>query len=113
PHLNNTYYIIHLPSFVFSDTPTADISTLSLHDALPICLPLCMSDKAPLIGQNRPIQCYYEFHIYSRTVVLSLCYARPASGLAGRDRKSTRLNSSHVKISYAVFCLKKKKQIYM
>src|SRR5207248_9396428 len=36
-----------------------------------------------------------------------------ASGLAGRDRKSTRLNSSHRTISYAVFCLKKKKQFYV
>src|SRR5256885_8709453 len=70
--------------FFFNDTATTEIYTLSLHDALPI------SPRAP---GRRP--------------------RLPAPGPArddplGGDRKSTRLNSSHLVISYAVFCLKKK-----
>src|SRR5690242_21454432 len=71
--------------FFFNDTATTEIYTLSLHDALPI-----LPDTAPapsLRRKNRPV-----------TV-----------GRQG-DRKSTRLNSSHMSISYAVFCLKKKKK---
>src|SRR4249920_3369789 len=70
--------------FFFNDTATTEIYTLSLHDALPI----------------------------SRTTSPTLWPPRrsPAPTACGRpDRKSTRLNSSHVRISYAVFCLKKKK----
>src|SRR3989442_6352097 len=70
--------------FFFNDTATTEIYTLSLHDALPI---YCDQRIAPLKG------------------VVPLF--RSNSGK--RDRKSTRLNSSHVRISYAVFCLKKKK----
>src|SRR4051794_41243363 len=71
--------------FFFNDTATTEIYTLSLHDALPI---LCGSQR-----------CSSE----SRS-------AEPSAGssAAARDRKSTRLNSSHPSISYAVFCLKKK-----
>src|SRR5437588_11933153 len=72
--------------FFFNDTATTEIYTLSLHDALPIS----GSGSAP-----RPVGC-------SRS-----CARRVA---ARRDRKSTRLNSSHTVISYAVFCLKKKKK---
>src|SRR6266511_2186671 len=68
--------------FFFNDTATTEIYTLSLHDALPI-YPACSRHGG-----------------YGRTEWT----ARDA----GQDRKSTRLNSSHVKISYAVFCLKKK-----
>src|SRR6266699_6424842 len=69
--------------FFFNDTATTEIYTLSLHDALPI-------SKDP----SRP----------------SCPLHRSTPGhLSLRDRKSTRLNSSHVRISYAVFCLKKKK----
>src|SRR3989442_14291121 len=68
--------------FFFNDTATTEIYTLSLHDALPI------SD--PPTGPQVPGH--------------SCCPRRRI-----RDRKSTRLNSSHVRISYAVFCLKKKK----
>src|SRR6266487_4568254 len=71
--------------FFFNDTATTEIYTLSLHDALPI--------------SSSPRQCIRQ--LWTRYT---------ASGLAwGRDRKSTRLNSSHPSISYAVFCLKKKK----
>src|SRR5476649_2995593 len=68
--------------FFFNDTATTEIYTLSLHDALPIYT--CRSFKN-LIRGNR-------------------CISKQV-----RDRKSTRLNSSHTVISYAVFCLKKKK----
>src|SRR5256885_15473449 len=77
--------------FFFNDTATTEIYTLSLHDALPIYT--CCSrwsggtgsgaSGAPQRGQKRIVA-------------------------GARDRKSTRLNSSHLVISYAVFCLKKK-----
>src|SRR5690606_41536454 len=74
--------------FFFIDTAPTEIYTLSLHDALPI----------------------FHFTNHSRDL-----FGPHAGNGAGRvqhhlDRKSTRLNSSHVKISYAVFCLKKKKK---
>src|SRR2546430_10310136 len=77
--------------FFFNDTATTEIYTLSLHDALPIL--------APLIA-------LVALALYS--------YMRPSNGavpglVVALDRKSTRLNSSHSQISYAVFCLKKKK----
>src|SRR5258708_25158238 len=83
--------------FFFNDTATTEIYTLSLHDALPICgkkrpQPLCGSDAVCFSGTAAP--------------ELS-CGARANVGQT--DRKSTRLNSSHQIISYAVFCLKKKK----
>src|SRR6267142_3540801 len=67
--------------FFFNDTATTEIYTLSLHDALPICGG-CKSWN--------PCGCPLM--------------------IAPADRKSTRLNSSHMSISYAVFCLKKKKR---
>src|SRR5579859_88386 len=72
--------------FFFNDTATTEIYTLSLHDALPI--------SRPLRGRPSPPR---------------ECCRRP-SGRRTRDRKSTRLNSSHSQMSYAVFCLKKKKK---
>src|SRR5712671_7665134 len=68
--------------FFFNDTATTEIYTLSLHDALPICNQDTLSGFPPRNPRRMP----------------------PAA-----DRKSTRLNSSHQIISYAVFCLKKKK----
>src|SRR2546427_9520191 len=87
------YFVIVL-FFFFNDTATTEIYTLSLHDALPI---------SPRLGPGCGL-------------------IRIAEGVAGwprlffairwigQDRKSTRLNSSHSQISYAVFCLKKKKK---
>src|SRR2546427_9642510 len=84
--------------FFFNDTATTEIYTLSLHDALPIC-------------ENVPVRGHLSVGVP----------ARSGCGLGMRigvypgtfdpitDRKSTRLNSSHSQISYAVFCLKKKK----
>src|SRR5436305_4140563 len=75
------------PFFFFNPTATTEIYTLSLHDALPIYRRAEAalrrgSGARPLVRRQEP----------------------------GPDRKSTRLNSSHVRISYAVFCLKKKRQ---
>src|SRR5256885_7118893 len=70
--------------FFFNDTATTEIYTLSLHDALPICARRGHAAVPP--GQ-----------------------CRHAAAAGPGDRKSTRLNSSHLVISYAVFCLKKKK----
>src|SRR5438874_6343137 len=80
--------------FFFNSTPTTEIYTLSLHDALPILKdPRLIADQVEQ-ARKRGVD---------PTLVESLDAAR-------RDRKSTRLNSSHVEISYAVFCLKKKKR---
>src|SRR5256885_13194655 len=74
--------------FFFNDTATTEIYTLSLHDALPIC-----------IGSR------------DHTSLVNARGYRAAGGtVEGGDRKSTRLNSSHLVISYAVFCLKKKSE---
>src|SRR2546430_13311444 len=72
----------HILFFFFNDTATTEIYTLSLHDALPIS--------------------FAGVHPHFFTLGDEL-------GHLDRDRKSTRLNSSHSQISYAVFCLKKKK----
>src|SRR2546422_2763838 len=79
--------------FFFNDTATTEIYTLSLHDALPIS---CMRSSISKRGKPR----------FSGPKAMSSM----TLPLARRDRKSTRLNSSHGYISYAVFCLKKKKQ---
>src|SRR2546430_17243466 len=76
--------------FFFNDTATTEIYTLSLHDALPIS---CARHDPPTAHE-----------------ALELSEVRRAvpEGRPLLDRKSTRLNSSHSQISYAVFCLKKK-----
>src|SRR5258708_25525027 len=83
-------------SFFFNDTATTEIYTLSLHDALPICLGIAAQVVARTEHRAAP----------RRALV-----AQRIGGAVARieqDRKSTRLNSSHQIISYAVFCLKKK-----
>src|SRR2546429_9735804 len=73
--------------FFFNDTATTEIYTLSLHDALPICEDATEPHGlARLVGQSQRWNAFL-------------------------DRKSTRLNSSHGYISYAVFCLKKKNML--
>src|SRR5688500_20300586 len=80
------------PSFFFNDTATPATYTLSLHDALPIS----RRPRRPRLARGGALG--------------AAAAAVGLRGLAGgRDRKSTRLNSSHLVISYAVFCLKKKK----
>src|SRR5256885_268122 len=81
--------------FFFNDTATTEIYTLSLHDALPIC-----GDDGHLVVEA---QWPEAVHHAEGGGVARLRVESP------RDRKSTRLNSSHLVISYAVFCLKKKK----
>src|SRR2546427_2726728 len=81
--------------FFFNDTATTEIYTLSLHDALPIWS-VRLNSRSRRYSEPLPAS--------SRTATSTLCAP------AGRDRKSTRLNSSHSQISYAVFCLKKKKK---
>src|SRR6202789_4618056 len=83
-------FLIHVISssvFVifFNDTATTEIYTLSLHDALPIC------------------------HGDHRSAMIAGPSEHALLGRIAADRKSTRLNSSHYNISYAVFCLKKNK----
>src|SRR3712207_8577869 len=90
--------------FFFNDTATTEIYTLSLHDALPIYGGEPLSAREGL-----------RSHRVHREVAVSQPEPRFAAEHAERlheiprlDRKSTRLNSSHANISYAVFCLKKK-----
>src|SRR3712207_7888144 len=83
--------------FFFNDTATTEIYTLSLHDALPIC-PGRPRPAGPAAGAAQPDR--RRVHVVA---------PRRDRRLGWRDRKSTRLNSSHANISYAVFCLKKKK----
>src|SRR2546430_10666015 len=85
--------------FFFNDTATTEIYTLSLHDALPISL------TASTARKKRPWMAGHSF-----TPMAPRTTGRASTTLA--DRKSTRLNSSHSQISYAVFCLKKKKIIH-
>src|SRR5436305_5411700 len=82
---------------MFNTTSTTDIYTLSLHDALPISSTRAMFREATGIEIVDGIGATEMLHIFIS-----------AAGAAVRDRKSTRLNSSHVRNSYAVFCLKKK-----
>src|SRR2546422_9117329 len=89
-----------LPSFLFfffNDTATTEIYTLSLHDALPI-------SQMAHVGLGHEI-----VRVQERLVLVDHQHRR-RHDLVDGDRKSTRLNSSHGYISYAVFCLKKKTQ---
>src|SRR3712207_8643682 len=101
--------------FFFNDTATTEIYTLSLHDALPIST----------IGRRNRIREFVTIHrgtegggMLTRTGddCLIMAQAHIAHdcllGDGVIDRKSTRLNSSHANISYAVFCLKKKNNIH-
>src|SRR5690606_39717893 len=103
-----------LPLLLFTETSTTRIYTLSLHDALPIL--------AGRRGSGR----HHGRDVHEAGEVAAHDLAQQLVGQVAQlvdeaprlrqtfgvrvDRKSTRLNSSHVKISYAVFCLKKKRQ---
>src|SRR5947209_13161989 len=86
-----TIFLLYFFFFFFNDTATTEIYTLSLHDALPLS-----GDAA----------CSEDFCLTAKRVVQLEAFAAREQG----DRKSTRLNDSHANISYAVFCLKKKKK---
>src|SRR3712207_7242495 len=92
--------------FFFNDTATTEIYTLSLHDALPISRAPrgCRRRRAWRRSASPRSTARRRGRTAARTPP-----PRPGSRTPG-DRKSTRLNSSHANISYAVFCLKKKKQ---
>src|SRR2546427_8859657 len=86
--------------FFFNDTATTEIYTLSLHDALPIW--------ATAWGERGALQ---AMRSRAARLVWGVWVDEEAVPVADElDRKSTRLNSSHSQISYAVFCLKKKKK---
>src|SRR5699024_12383544 len=89
--------------FSFTSTTLSYIYTLSLHDALPILIP-----HADFLPSIHPVSSSIRF--YHELYILFLPVSAPPSVFPHKkgDRKSTRLNSSHVSISYAVFCLKKK-----
>src|SRR2546427_8008823 len=96
--------------FFFNDTATTEIYTLSLHDALPI-----YQEALRELPEDIRIYSSAEDDI-NRALIASLAKKSTSTGAAKvgadlrGDRKSTRLNSSHSQISYAVFCLKKKKK---
>src|SRR3712207_8560055 len=105
--------------FFFNDTATTEIYTLSLHDALPI-YPVAppglpdVADHLPLVVGLPELEFYLReplaqplLYIFKCQNAIDLWPACPQCAQI-QDRKSTRLNSSHANISYAVFCLKKK-----
>src|SRR2546428_13630571 len=101
--LDLTHLLLHSSLFFFNDTATTEIYTLSLHDALPI------------FYENLTGRMALE-SLMPSALIFDSGYWKSHPDLAiGRfisiDRKSTRLNSSHDQISYAVFCLKKKNHI--
>src|SRR5436190_15660834 len=79
--------------FFFNNPSTTEIYTLSLHDALPISLSITFGS------------------VITGAIAIVAIFIASTWIIATIDRKSTRLNSSHTVISYAVFCLKKKKKI--
>src|SRR3712207_7965189 len=100
-------------SFFFNDTATTESYTLSLHDALPIC------ERRGQVRLARPHPRAHgpdEVDVQAERPRRMIIPPQGRDDLADRrrrvaeDRKSTRLNSSHANISYAVFCLKKKIQ---
>src|SRR5258707_7394021 len=105
-----------MSSFFFNDTATTEIYTLSLHDALPICLALagvqCIEPVAAGLG-NGDTDVHHTKNGDGRLRQGQAgrrgeeCAHRESQN--ARDRKSTRLNSSHANISYAVFCLQRQK----
>src|SRR3712207_8109913 len=94
--------------FFFNDTATTEIYTLSLHDALPISLDE-RDGSLDAVVHSDTLE-----HVPDPVRALAECrrVLAPGGFLAFTDRKSTRLNSSHANISYAVFCLKKKKYLH-
>src|SRR3712207_7363491 len=91
--------------FFFKDPATTEIYTLPLHDALPICPGPAdggAAGAAAVSTDPRPLAERLGFEADARVLIAH----------ADEDRKSTRLNSSHANISYAGFCLKKKKNIH-
>src|SRR3712207_9061253 len=94
----------HLFFFFFNDTATTEIYTLSLHDALPIY------GGNIVVEATGPDGAIVNFTVSATDIVDGTAtLGEDGVLIQDKDRKSTRLNSSHANISYAVFCLKKKK----
>src|SRR5205807_9891724 len=99
--------------FSFTHTPPTKIYTLSLHDALPI---LDQGNASATAGVQKDDTIFDQYFCNGsggaatggQSYTAQPCAPVPSSAVS--DRKSTRLNSSHLVISYAVFCLKKKKK---
>src|SRR5690606_40397070 len=108
------------PLFLFVGPSTTVIFSLSLHDALPISAIIFLLGSGGYSSHSRDYKTFLDFFLESplNDQDVSFLYfdkrgVAPSEGkwfktTFEEDRKSTRLNSSHVKISYAVFCLKKK-----
>src|SRR5690606_40702304 len=106
--------------FFSTHTATTYIYTLSLHDALPILLKVKITEnqlekeqafdiRRKVFVEEQQVPIHIEMDEHDDSAIHFVGYQLEQPIAAGRiDRKSTRLNSSHVKISYAVFCLKKK-----
>src|SRR3712207_8238976 len=102
--------------FFFNDTATTEIYTLSLHDALPICRRL--PDVRHVLPQQAEPSGRRDRRYHSTLEERGLRQGWRRDGAAPRrrrpgERKSTRLHSRHANISYAVFCLKKKKHLHL
>src|SRR3712207_8202790 len=91
---------MYMVCFFFNDTATTEIYTLSLHDALPICVGIA----------QRALELGLRYSQERKTFGKPISQHQAIQFKLAEDRKSTRLNSSHANISYAVFCLKKKKK---
>src|SRR5205814_10697082 len=109
---HNLAYHTHVHSLLYTPPPTTPIYTLSLHDALPISVgglgdPVRDPELVPLPGRARRVGESHRvgLHLGAGEQFDPAEHAQHQGG----DRKSTRLNSSHLGISYAVFCLKKKR----
>src|SRR5438445_6558389 len=99
---------LYIVFFFFNHTAPPEIYTLSLHDALPIF-------RASPSSTNNGVDVHRKRGVGAWMVAIGTSSPFPARGVSPSrdiriDRKSTRLNSSHANISYAVFCLKKKNQ---
>src|SRR3712207_8437666 len=92
--------------FFFNDTATTEIYTLSLHDALPIFLHTLHTNLEIFLPNLFRFPLFSEFLFFEENTP-------DFPSIQKSDRKSTRLNSSHANISYAVFCLKKKKNLHV
>src|SRR2546429_2721284 len=95
--------------FFFNDTATTEIYTLSLHDALPIYRELAEQTPHDAPHHQDGNKDSDERSTHGENGEADFAGALHGGGEGFQDRKSTRLNSSHGYISYAVFCLKKKK----
>src|SRR3712207_7355254 len=96
--------MVILSLFFFNDTATTEIYTLSLHDALPI---LKRVSKHGMIIKDKRKEGDVMAHLsFDASALKQFVHDNELGEI--QDRKSTRLNSSHANISYAVFCLKKK-----